>query len=92
MEPRERLPQRPTRADRERAAARADAWGLTLLNAFPILAVCLLALVRGRPDVAAAALVLAAVALGLVHALLRPRRPRLAVIPAARLREVSGRP
>ena len=92
MEPRERLPLRPTRADRERTDARADAWGLTLLNAFPILAVCLLALLRGRPDVAAAALVLAVVAFGLVHALLRPRRDRLAVAPVARLREVSGRP
>jgi hypothetical protein len=74
-----------TRTRNSARAARANAvWGITLLHAFPLLAVCLLALALGRPSVAITALGLMLLTLGLVRTITRPRR--LAVVA---VREVS---
>jgi hypothetical protein len=62
---------------------RATAWGTTLLHTLPLIAACLLALLLGRPEIAAATLGLAMLTLGLVRTLTRPRK-----LAMARLREV----
>jgi hypothetical protein len=73
---------------RTRSAARTPrattVWGITLLHAFPLLAVCLLALALGRPSVAFASLGLMLLTLGLVRTITRPRR-----LAVAAVREVS---
>lgn len=83
MDDRERLQWLPARARRIRAAA----WGITLLNTLPLIAACLLALLLGRPGIAAGAMALVLFTLGLVHALTRPRRLAMARIRPG-LREV----
>jgi len=85
MDDRERLQWLPARARRDRATA----WGITLLHTLPLLVVSLLALLLGRPDVAAGALALVLLTLGLVRTLTRPRRLMVARAPARALREVS---
>ncbi|MBW3569543.1 MAG: hypothetical protein KY467_00415 [Gemmatimonadetes bacterium] len=71
MDDRERLQWLPAaRARRERATA----WGITLLHTLPLIAACLLALLLGRPEIAAATLGLAMLTLGLVRTLTRPRK------------------
>jgi hypothetical protein len=67
------------RARRERATA----WGTTLLHTLPLIVACLLALLLGRPEIAAGTLALAMLTLGLVRTLTRPRK-----LAMARLREV----
>lgn len=80
MDDRERLQWHPAhRARRERATA----WGITLLHTLPLVVACLLALLLGRPETAAATLGLALLMLGLVRTLTRPRR-----LAMARIREV----
>jgi hypothetical protein len=77
MDDRERLQWHPAaRARRERATA----WGITLLHTLPLIAACLLALLLGRPEIAAGTLALVLLTLGLVRTLTRPRR--LVVAPA----------
>jgi hypothetical protein len=83
MYDRERLQWLPTRARRDRATA----WGITLLHTLPLIAACLLALLLGRPEIAAATLGLAMLTLGLVRALTRPRKLAMARIRPG-LREV----
>lgn len=78
MEDRERLQWLVAQTRRATDSRRATFWGLTLLHAFPLLAVCLLALLRGRPEIAAATLVLGVLTLGLVRTLVRPRKMALA--------------
>lgn len=70
MDDRERPQWLPARARRERA----DAWGITLLHTLPLIAACLLALLLGRPEIAAGTLGLVLLALGLARTLTRPRR------------------
>ena len=81
MEDRERrlqwLP--AARARRERATA----WGIILLHTLPLIVACLLALLLGRPEIAAGTLGLAMLTLGLVRTLTRPRK-----LAMPRLREV----
>ncbi|HEU4881808.1 MAG TPA: hypothetical protein VFT45_06175 [Longimicrobium sp.] len=62
---------------------RATAWGTTLLHILPLIVPCLLALLLGRPEIAAGTLALAMLTLGLVRTLTRPRK-----LAMARLREV----
>ncbi|HEX6372030.1 MAG TPA: hypothetical protein VF006_24105 [Longimicrobium sp.] len=71
------------RARRERATA----WGTTLLHTLPLIVACLLALLLGRPEIAAATLGLAMLTLGLVRTLTRPRKLAMARLRPG-LREV----
>jgi hypothetical protein len=80
MDDRERLQWLLSRTRGAARAPRAGFWGITLLHAFPLLAACLLALLLGRPDVAAATLGLMLVMLGLVRTILRPRRLAVAAV------------
>jgi hypothetical protein len=84
MDDRERLQWLLARSRRERGTPRATIWGITLLHASPLLVASLLALLLGRPAVAAATLGLVLLTLGLVRTITRPRR--LAVVT---VREVS---
>jgi Flp pilus assembly protein TadB len=85
MDDRERLQWLVAQARRGKRTSRANVWGITLLHASPLLAACLLALLLGRPEIAAATLALALLTLGLVRTAVRPRRM---VMAPARLRAV----
>lgn len=74
MEDRERLQWLLAQARRGVGTPRATVWEITLLHAVPLLAACALALVLGRPEIAAATLGLAVITLGVVRAAVRPRR------------------
>ena len=85
MPDRERLQWLPTPARR----GRVNAWGITLLHTLPLMVASLLALLLGRPEVAAGALALVLLTLGLVHTLTRPRRLLVAPARHRALREVT---
>jgi Flp pilus assembly protein TadB len=85
MDDRERLQWLVAQARRGKSTSRANLWSITLLHASPLLAACLLALLLGRPEVAAATLALVLLTLGLVRTAVRPRRVMMA---PARLRAV----
>ena len=84
MEDRERLQWLLARSSPARTTPRATVWGLTLLHASPLLAACLLALLLGRPEVAAATLGLVLLTLGLVRTITKPRRLAVATIREVR--------
>ena len=86
MPDRERLQWLPAPAIRR---ARANAWGITLLHTLPLMVACLLALLLGRPEIAAGAMALVLLTLGLVRTLTRPRRLVVAPARARALREVT---
>ena len=88
MEDRERLQWLLAQARRGVGTPRATVWGITLLHAVPLLAVCALALLLGHPGIAAASLACVALTLGLARAAVRPRR--MAVVPV-RMRARYGR-
>jgi hypothetical protein len=71
MDDRERLQWHPAAGARRE---RATAWGITLLHTLPLTVACLLALLLGRPEIAAGALALVLLTLGLLRTLTRPRR------------------
>ncbi|HEY0024405.1 MAG TPA: hypothetical protein VGB24_15925 [Longimicrobium sp.] len=74
MDDRERLQWLVAQARRGKSTSRANLWSITFLHASPLLAACLLALLLGRPEVAAATLALVLLTLGLVRTAVRPRR------------------
>lgn len=85
MDDRERLYRLSAPARRDRASA----WGTTLLHTLPLLVASVLALLLGRPEVAAGALALVLLTLGLVRTLTRPRRLVVAPGRIRAPREVS---
>ncbi|HEX8394454.1 MAG TPA: hypothetical protein VF665_19060 [Longimicrobium sp.] len=80
MEDRERLQWLVAQARRGVRTPRATVWEVTLLHAVPLLAACALALLLGRPAIAAATLAGVVLTLGLARAAVRPRR--MAMAPA----------
>jgi hypothetical protein len=84
MEYRERLQWLLAESRRANATRRATVWGITLVHASPLVAVFLLALLLGRPEVAIASLGLVGLTLALVRRIVRPRR-----LAVATVREVS---
>ncbi len=90
MDDRERLQWLLARSRRAQHPSRAPVWGITLLHVSPLLAACLLALLLGRPEIAAGTLALVLLTLGLVRTLTRPRRLVVAPARGRALREVRG--
>lgn len=85
MDDRERLQWLVAQARRGKTTSRANVWGITLLHASPLLAACILALLLGRPEIAASAFALVLLTLGLVRTAVRPRRM---IMAPARVRAV----